>query len=461
MDVAPWLPHTGGVSDDYDYLVIGGGSGGLASARRAAAHGARVALVEGARLGGTCVNLGCVPKKIMWNAAVMAHALEDAGDYGFQVAAHGFDWGKLKHRRDAYIARLNEIYRKNLVVDQVEHVPGWARFVGPDRVLVGERRLRAKHVLIATGGRPKVPDLMGAELGITSDGFFELERQPEHVAIVGGGYIATELAGVFAALGSKVTLVLRGEKLLRRFDALLRDTLMEELMASGVDFSAGAELTSVERSVDGTLTLTDERGQTSPGFDTLIWAIGREPRTADLGLDLAGVALDDDGFVVTDAFQNTNVAGVYAVGDVTGRPPLTPVAIAAGRKLADRLFGGEADAKLDYEGIPTVVFSHPPIGAVGLTEDEARAKYGDSVKCYTTRFRNLYHGVTERKTTSAMKIVTVGARDMVAGIHVIGIGADEMIQGFAVAVRMGACKADLDRTVAIHPTAAEELVTMR
>jgi glutathione reductase (NADPH) len=326
---------------------------------------------------------------------------------------------------------------------------------------VGQRRLSAPHVLIATGGHPRIPEIPGAEHGITSDGFFELRSQPRRVLIVGAGYIAVELAGMFRALGSDVTMAVRGEQLLRRFESMLRDTLMEEMSAAGISFLYGTEIDRVERDADGALSLCSSEGERHSGFDCVLWAIGRDPATRDIGIDTTGIALDGGGHIVTDEFQNTNVPGIYAVGDVTGRWPLTPVAIAAGRRLSDRLFGGDAEARLDYESIPTVVFSHPPIGTVGITEDQAREQFGAEVKCYTSRFRNLYHAVTDQKTITAIKLVTVGQKEKVVGIHVLGIGADELIQGFAVALKMGATKADLDRTVAIHPTAAEELVTLR
>lgn len=446
---------------DYDFLVVGGGSGGLASARRAASYGARVALVEGGALGGTCVNVGCVPKKIMWNAADHAERLHDASAYGFDVEVRAHDWQKLKRRRDAYVQRLNEIYARNLEVDGVERVDGWARFVAPREVEVDGRRLRGEHVLIATGSRPRVPELPGAELGITSDGFFALEERPRRIAIVGAGYIAVELAGIFRSLGSEVSLLHRNEQILRRFDPMLREVLVEEMADAGIDILGSRHISSVQRRANGALCIETGEGHTTAEVDAILWAIGRDPRTKDLGLDVAGVRTGSDGRIVVDEWQATSADRTYAVGDVTGVWQLTPVAIAAGRKLADRLFGKSPDARLVYENIPTVVFSHPPIGTVGLTEDEAYERFGNDVKCYTKRFRNLYHGVTDRKPRTAMKVVCVGPREKVVGIHVVGMAADEMIQGFAVAVVMGATKADLDRTVAIHPTAAEELVTMR
>jgi glutathione reductase (NADPH) len=446
---------------DYDFLVIGGGSGGLAAAKRAAGYGAKTAIIERDRLGGTCVNRGCVPKKMMFNAASIAEMLRDARSYGFDVPASNVDWNKLKTARDAYVERLNQIYRRGLGTAGVAEISGEARFVDAHTVEVGDTSLSARHILIASGAYRDRPDIPGAELGITSDGFFELDAQPNCVLIVGGGYVAVELAGIFHSLGSEVTLLLRGERLLARFDASLRDVLLEEMEESGISVMRPAQIAAIERDADG-LCVRLKRAHRLSGFDAVIWATGQRANTTELALDRAGVAVDECGFVITDDFQNTNVSGIYAVGDVTPRLALTPVAIAAGRRLADRLFGGDPDARLDYANVPTVVFSHPPIGAVGLTEDEARELYGmNEVKVYESRFTSLYYAITERRPPTLMKLVTVGAREKVVGCHLIGRGVDEIIQGFAVAVKMGATKADLDNTVAIHPTSAEELVTMR
>jgi glutathione reductase (NADPH) len=450
------------MSERFDFLVIGGGSGGLGAARRAAAYGAKTAVIEGGRIGGTCVNVGCVPKKVMWNTASVAEAVHDAPHYGFSLEQRGFDWSAVKKARDAYVERLNEIYRRNLVVDGVAELHGWAKFVDANTVEVAGRRVSAPAILIATGGHPELPKLPGAEFGITSDGFFELAEQPRRVAIVGAGYIAVELAGIFHALGSSVTMLLRREQFLRTFDPLLRQTLMEEMQTDGVNILTRTLLASVERETDGALCLVSQDGDQHRGFDCLVWAIGRSPNTAQLNLSAIPLETDERGFLWTDEYQNTSARGIYAVGDVTGRVQLTPVAIAAGRRLADRLFGGVDDARLDYENIATVIFSHPPIGTVGLTEDEAREQYGhDAIKTYSTRFTNMYHAITDRKPPTAMKLVTTGPGERVLGIHVVGLGADELIQGFAVVLKMGATKADLDDTIAIHPTAAEELVTMR
>ncbi|HEB57948.1 MAG TPA: glutathione-disulfide reductase [Gammaproteobacteria bacterium] len=446
----------------YDLIAIGAGSGGLSAAERAAEYGAKCAVIEYQKLGGTCVNVGCVPKKIMWNAADVAHVLHhDAAGYGFDISINGFNWQTLIEGREKYIQGINDWYVNYLKDYRIDHLRGKGRFVDAHTVDVDGEQYTADHIVIATGGSPTVPDVPGAEHGITSDGFFELGERPGRVAVVGAGYIAVELAGLLNALGSEVTMLLRGDHFLRSFDCLLRDTLMEEMVDAGVNIMPGINISEIVRDDDGHLTIHCQSGITLEGFDTLLWAIGRNPATLDLNLDAAGVEYQPNGVIPTDEFQNTNVAGVYAVGDITGRAPLTPVAIAAGRRLGDRLFNNQPERRLEYENIPTVMFSHPPIGTVGLTEDEAREQHGDAVKVYTSRFTNMYHALTQHSPRTAMKLICVGADEKIVGVHVIGRGADEMLQGFAVALKMGATKKDFDNTVAIHPTAAEELVTMR
>jgi glutathione reductase (NADPH) len=446
----------------YDYVVIGGGSGGIASARRAASYGAKVLLIEGGRLGGTCVNVGCVPKKIMWNAAHVAEILGMAGGYGFAVAPPRFAWSAVKAARDAYIIRLNGIYDRMLAGSQVERVEGYAAFVGSKTVAVGGKLYQGEHVLIATGGRPVLPSVPGAELGITSDGFFELPEQPRKVAVVGAGYIAVELAGVLRALGSDVHLMIRQNTLLRSFDAEIAAHLTTAMEEQGITIHRNVSVNALRRSGED-VTVEPGRGEPLHGFDQVIWAVGRQPVTPE-GLDGAGVHRDHRGHVATDEWQATSVPGVYAIGDVTGRLELTPVAIAAGRQLAERLFNGKTAARLDYSDVPSVVFSHPPIGTVGLSEENAKQTYGDDVKVYRAAFTNMFHALLPdpaHKPKTLMKLVVAGREERVVGMHVIGTGADEMLQGFAVAVKMGATKADFDRTVAIHPTAAEEFVTIR
>jgi glutathione reductase (NADPH) len=444
----------------FDFLCIGGGSGGIAAAQRAAEYGASVGLIERGRLGGTCVNVGCVPKKVMWNAAGIAGALLDATDYGFDSLLRSHDWQLLKQRRDAYILRLNRIYEQNLAKRHVALLKGSAKFLDAKTVEIAGERVTGRHVLIATGCAPLVPQVPGAELGITSDGFFELERQPRRVGIVGSGYVACELGGAFRALGSEVSLFVRRNRVLGSFDPMLGGALLREMQSAGIAVHGDAIPAGLDGSSAGIAFLTAD-GRRFEGFDCLLWAVGRGPRTAELALGAAGIACDEMGYVLTDEYQATNVPGVFAVGDVTGRVALTPVAIAAGRRLSDRLFGGMKERKLDYEMIPTVIFTHPPIGTVGLTEAAARSRYGDAVKVYSSSFVSMYHALSAHKPKSEMKLICVGAEEKIVGCHVVGEGADEMLQGFAVAVRMGARKRDFDDTVAIHPTSAEEMVTMR
>jgi glutathione reductase (NADPH) len=449
------------VSDQaFDLISVGGGSGGLACAQRAAEYGAKAAVIEPHRLGGTCVNVGCVPKKVMWNAASVALSLADANDYGFHVTVGDSDWPALKRKRDAYVLRLNGIYERNLAAKGVAYVRGAGRFIDRNTVEVNGERLTARHIVIATGGAPTLPKLPGVEFGITSDGFFELEQRPKRVAIVGSGYVACELAGAFHELGTQVELFIRKDHLLTSFDVMLGKSLIREMREQGIAVHHHVVPTGVREDA-GLKTLSAADGRDFPGFDCLLWAVGRSANVAGLDLSNAGITVDDCNYVVTDGLQNTQVAGIYAIGDVTGRAALTPVAIAAGRRLSDRLFGGKTDRRLEYSMIPTVVFTHPPIGTVGASEAEARAEFGDAVKVYVADFTPMYHAMTTRKTHTDMKLVCVGPEQRIVGCHIIGTGADEMLQGFAVAIRMGATKRDFDDTVAIHPTSAEELVTMR
>jgi len=446
---------------DYDLIAIGGGSGGLSVAERAAAYGARCAVVESGKIGGTCVNVGCVPKKVMWFGANLAHALEDAKDYGFDLQNNGFDWNHLVTKRENYIAGINSWYHNYLADSNIDELQGFASFVDSHTIDVDGKQVSAKHIVISPGTTPTVPDIPGAEHGITSDGFFALQQCPKKVAIVGSGYIAVELAGVLNALGSDVTMFLRKQHVLREFDAMLRETLLEQMMDQGIDILARTQICEIIKQKDGSLSIIDDKGNTTDGYNELIWAIGRDPNTDGMNLEAINLQRDEEGYIPTDLFQNTNVEGVFALGDVTGRAPLTPVAIAAGRRLGDRLYNNQKDRHLDYKMIATAVFSHPPIGTVGLTEDEARKEHGDAVKTYQTRFTAMYNSMTRHEVPTAMKLVCIGAQEKVVGCHIIGPGADEMLQGFAVAMRMGATKKDFDDTVAIHPTSAEELVTMR
>lgn len=442
----------------HDLIVIGAGSGGIAGARRAAKHGAKVAVVENNLPGGTCVNVGCVPKKLMWHAAGLNHAMHEAGGYGFSVGKATLDWAQLVEAREAYLRRLNGIYLNNLNNDGIEYIEGEAGFVCASQVRAGERTLTAPHILIATGAEPQIPPIPGAELGMTSDGFFALKEQPGRVIVSGSGYIAVELAGLLRALGSEVDLVIRRDAVLRSFDEMLSEVLMQEMLAAGIRVHTSSQVISLRNDQERVIAELDGDSEALQA-DEVIWAIGRSPKTVGLNLESAGLTTNDHGYIETDERQNTSVEGIYAVGDVTGRAQLTPVAIAAARRWADRVFSGK-DGYLDYRQIPTVVFSHPPIGTVGLSEAEAVDQYGESVKIYRSRFKSLYYALIDQKVESAMKLVTVGDEERVVGCHIIGPGSDEMLQGFAVAIKMGATKADFDATIAIHPTASEELVTM-
>lgn len=449
----------------FDYIAIGGGSGGIASINRAAQYGKKCAIIEAKHVGGTCVNVGCVPKKVLWYGANMASAIHHyAPDYGFDVTVNHFDFAKLVQNRQAYIGRIHESYQKGFDKNGVTLITGFAKFLDKNSVEVTDEQgnketITADHILIATGGRPNRPDISGAEYGIDSDGFFDLTELPKSAAIVGGGYIGVELAGVMNALGVQTHLCVRGD-ILKNFDKDVVDVLSEVMIKDGVEFHKGVSPVRIEKGEGVTVHFDD--GSTL-GVDCLIWAMGRVPATDDLGLENIGVATNDKGQIITDKFQNTNVAGIYAVGDVmAGGIELTPVAVAAGRRLSERLFNNKPNEHLDYTNIATVVFSHPPIGTVGMTQKEAIDQYGeDKVKVYTSNFTPMYSAITSHREPCRMKLVCVGSDEKVVGLHGIGFGVDEMIQGFAVAIKMGATKADFDNTVAIHPTGSEEFVTMR
>ena len=447
---------------EYEYIVIGGGSGGIASANRAAMHGAKVILFEGKEVGGTCVNVGCVPKKVMWYGAQVAETLHRyAGEYGFDVTINKFDFATLKANRQAYIDRIHGSYERGFDSNGVERVYEYARFVDPHTVEVAGERYTAPHILIATGGHALYPNIPGSEYGITSDGFFELDEVPKRTAVIGAGYIAVEVAGVLNALGSDTHLFVRKDRPLRTFDKDIVDVLVDEMAKSGPTLHTHANATEVVKNADDSLTISFDNGETIT-VDCLIWAIGRAANTSGFGLEKTGVKLTEKGTIYSDEFENTSVPGIYALGDVTGKLDLTPVAVKAGRQLSERLFNNKADAKLDYTDVATVVFSHPVIGSVGLTEEKAIAKYGaENIKVYKSSFTPMYTALGDNRQPSTMKLVTLGEDEKIIGLHGIGYGVDEMIQGFSVAIKMGATKADFDNTVAIHPTGSEEFVTMR
>ncbi|RFU25426.1 hypothetical protein B7463_g10914, partial [Scytalidium lignicola] len=444
-----------------DFLVIGGGSGGLASARRASGiHGAKTIAVEAKRLGGTCVNVGCVPKKVTFNAAAISETIHQSKAYGFSVAETApFDWHTFKTKRDAYIKRLNGIYERNLSNDKVEYIHGHAALTGKNEAEVTlddgtKATIHAKKILLAVGGRPIIPEnIPGAEHGINSDGFFDIEHQPKKVALVGAGYIAVEFAGMFNALGTETHLFIRHDNVLRAFDPIIQDTITAEYERLGVHLHKHSSQTKIEKDEKtGKLTLhyKDDKGEGKlEDLDNLIWAIGRSPEVDGLGLEKAGVAQNGRGQIIADEYQNTNVENIYSLGDVVGKVELTPVAIAAGRRLADRLFGGEKfkDSKLDYANVPSVVFAHPEIGSIGLSEPEAIAKYGkENLKIYNTSFTAMYYAMMEPedKGPTKYKLITYGPDEKVVGLHILGLGSGEMLQGFGVAIKMGATKKDFD-----------------
>ncbi len=446
---------------DYDLIVLGGGSGGLAAAFRAAQHGQRVAMLEPGELGGTCVNVGCVPKKAMWLAADLSAKIGMAAAMGFDVPVRpALDWKELVVHRQAYIANIHASYLKRLNENNVVRVPRKGRLVDAHTVECSDGvRISATHILIATGAHPQRPDIPGAELGAVSDDFFNLCDAPERVAIVGGGYIAVELAGLLQALGSKVTLLVRGARLLERFDAELTAQLAENLRHQGVQVHFNYRLRELRREGEAVVAYGHD-GPHEAVFNQLFFATGRRGNSAGLGLEALGIVVGDKGEVEVDEWQTTAVPSVHAVGDIAGKVGLTPVAIAAARKLMDRLFGGNPQAKMDYANVASVVFSHPALGAVGLSEEEAREQHGD-VRVYRSNFRPMLEALSDGTQRSLFKLVCVGQEERVVGVHLLGEAADEILQGFALAVKMGATKAQFDDTVAIHPTSAEEIVLMR
>ncbi len=448
-------------SYDYDLIVLGGGSGGLAAAFRAAQHGRRVALLEPGELGGTCVNVGCVPKKAMWLAADLSERIGLAAAMGFDVPVRpALDWKELVVHRQAYIANIHASYLKRLDEARVVRVPRRGRLVDAHTVECSDGiRISGEHILIATGAHPQRPDIPGAEHGCVSDDFFNLCSAPPQVAIVGGGYIAVELAGLLQALGSRVTLLVRGERLLERFDAELTAQLAENLCHQGVRVHFNYRLRELRRDGDAVIAHGHD-GPNEGRFDTVFFATGRRGNSAGLGLEALGIGVGDKGEVEVDEWQTTAVPSVHAVGDIAGKVGLTPVAIAAARHLMDRLFGGRPQAKMDYCNVASVVFSHPALGAVGLSEEEARQQY-DDVRVYRSNFRPMLQALADGTQRSLFKLVCVGEEERVVGVHLLGDAADEILQGFAVAVKMGATKACFDDTVAIHPTSAEEVVLMR
>ncbi|KAF1812411.1 glutathione reductase [Eremomyces bilateralis CBS 781.70] len=479
----------------YDYIVIGGGSGGSGTARRASGwYGAKTLIILDGPSGGCCVNVGCVPKKITWNFASISEMLRDGVHYGYDIPAHvPYDFAAFKKKRDAAVARNSAAYDRNWTKEGIEVVHGTASFVDSRELEVelqdgsGKARFSAPHICIATGSYPILPtNVEGAHHGLTSDGFFDIEVLPKKMAIVGAGYIAVEIAGMLNAVGVEVHMFIRGSTFLRKFDPMIQQTLTKRYEDAGViihkNFGGFAKVERLDNcpssgtpherrcegpSPDKKLKLIANSGE---DFEVgeLLWAVGRGPETKSLDLETIGVQVAKHGHIIVDEWQNTNVNGVYALGDVTGQMELTPVAIAAGRQLGNRLFGPPhlKESKLEYQNIPSVVFAHPEVGTIGLTEPEARERFGaDQIKVYHTKFSAMFYDVfpAEEKADkpTEYKLVCAGPEEKVVGLHILGLNSGEMLQGFGVALKMGATKKDFDRCVAIHPTSAEEIVTIK
>jgi len=443
---------------EYDLIVIGAGSGGLAAAQRAAEHKQRVAIIEMDQLGGTCVNRGCIPKKIYWYAAEFAYDLKHSENLGFEINSIQHNWQTLQQNSRQYIEKLNQMYRRNLSQKNIEIIAGQASFQNAKEISVGGESLTAKQIIVACGAIPVVPDVPGAELGITSDDFFELNNLPKKTIIVGSGYIAVELAGILNSLGSDVKLLARKKSILRKFDQSIQSAVIDYLVESGIEVNFNTNVLSVNEHNKQLRVQTDNKEHVS--VDALLWAVGRKPLVSGLGLERTKVIKNKNNFIKVDQHQTTNEPNIHAIGDVVGNHELTPVAIAAGRILSDRLFS-DKEGWLEYKNIPTVIFAHPPVGTVGINEEEARATYGNKIKVYEATFVSLRHSLSGISSKALVKLVCLGQEETVIGCHVVGQGADELLQGFAVAVKIGARKKDLDNTVAIHPTLAEELVTLR
>lgn len=448
------------MSNKFDLIVLGGGSGGIAAANRAAEYGAKVLLIEANLIGGTCVNVGCVPKKIMWMASQRYSQIQTAEGLGIHAPKPNLDWLSLLQKRQAYIDKLHIGYEKKLSHNKVVLQKGIGRFHAAHTIEVGETRYSAPHILIATGSHAIWPKIAGQNLGIDSDGFFQLKSLPKRVAVVGAGYIAAELAGMLQGFGSDVSWAYRSNRVLKSFDEMLSQKLLAHYQQSGIHLYPEHIPKALTQSTEGLLLECEDQKHLSP-VDCVIWAIGRKSNSKDLQLEKSGVLLDKNGLIQVDAYQNTSIPGIYAVGDVASNWQLTPVAIKAGRQLSERLFNQQHTAKVDYSLIPTVVFSHPPIATVGMSEAQAHLKYPKDIKCYNAQFTPMISAFSTHPSTCSLKLITVQSTGKIVGCHMIGEQVDEILQGFAVAIKMGATKADFDETIAIHPTIAEELVTLR
>ena len=445
---------------EYDCIVIGGGSGGVAFANEAARFGAKVALVEAGPMGGTCVNVGCVPKKIMWLAGHQAHLINHAHEWSFNALKADCDWGGLTAKRQAYIERLNSLYQNKLTSNDIDVYHAKGQVISSHRVNAGKFELKAKQIILATGGHPFIPDLPGKEFGITSDGFFALKKRPKRVVIIGAGYIAVELAGLLNSLGSEVHLVFRHKTFLRQFDGDLVDKLMEIYQQNGIHLHPRHQPIAVDETKPGVYCVNCEDQDKISNIDAVIWATGRTANTQGLFADDIIIDFDESGNIKVDKQQRTSINSIFAVGDLTGQMALTPVAIAQGRRLARHLYNQQSFDAIDYDKIATVIFSHPPIASCGMTEAQAHAK-DIPIIVYRAQFNPMTQAFAKKPIPCIVKLVVCETTEKVLGCHVLGDGADELMQGFSVAVNMGATKKDFDRTIAIHPTLAEELVTLR
>jgi glutathione reductase (NADPH) len=447
---------------EFDLFVIGAGSGGIATARRAAEYGAKVGIAEFDRLGGTCVNRGCVPKKLMVYAANFSSLFEDAQGYGWSAIKSAFNWEKMITAVNNEVDRLNGIYQRMLDNSQVEILEGYGKLVDPHTVLVGDKQVTADKILIAVGGHPIKPNILGIEYAMTSDDIFHLKKQPERIVILGGGYIGTEFACIMNGLGTDVTLISRSDMILRGFDDDLRSEIQQGMINHGIKVINQVELIAIEKADAGLKVTVRKNGDIE---DTVVVdavslaALGRKPNTQNLGLENTKVKLHD-GAIIVDKYSRTEEENIYAVGDCTNNINLTPVAINEGRAFADTVFGGKSRT-MSYENVPTAIFSTPEGATVGLTQAQAREKYGDAVKIYRTRFRPMYYTLAGKEEKTMMKLVVNQNTDQVLGAHMVGTNAAEIIQGIAIAIKMGATKANFDATVGIHPSSAEEFVTMR
>ncbi|WP_367670728.1 glutathione-disulfide reductase [Sodalis-like secondary symbiont of Drepanosiphum platanoidis] len=446
----------------YNYVVIGAGSGGIASINRASIYNKKCAIIEAKNIGGTCVNLGCVPKKIMWYAAQISDVFNKySNDYGFFIKKKSFNWSVLIKNRDIYIKKINKHYKKIFYKNKIKIIKGFAKFFNSNTLIINNKKITSDHILISTGSKPKKINIPGSQYGINSDDFFKLKSLPKNIAIVGAGYIAIEIANLLNKLGVKVLLFIRNKKPLKKFDSSIVDVLVNTMINEGISLFTNSKPKEVIKNSDNTFTLILKNNKKFK-IDKILWAIGRSPMTKNLNLNKIGIKTNKNGYIYVDKFQNTSISNIYALGDNTKSIALTPVAISSGRILSERLFNNNKNAYLNYKLIPTVIFSDPPIGSIGLTEKNAIIKYGKKlIKIYKSSFISMYTSITKNKQLSFFKLICYGKEEKIIGLHGIGYGMDEILQGFSVAIKMGAKKKDFNKTMPIHPTSSEEFITMK